>query len=228
MFTGLIQKIGRIASWKRAGGGARLCVQCSAWEAGDPLAPGESVAVQGCCLTVAEAVADGGGFEADVLDETLRASALGSLPVGASVNLERALRAGDRLGGHIVQGHVDGTVRVVGVFPDGCDLRMRFSCSDDVARYVVYKGSVALDGTSLTVSAVPEPGLFEVCLIPTTLECTTLSLRREGDSVNVETDIVGRYVESFARAAAGCAARGIGGAGGGVTEQLLQKAGFLQ
>ncbi len=155
-----------------------------------------------------------------MLDETLRASALGELPVGAPVNLERALRAGDRLGGHLVQGHVDGTVRVAGIFRDGRDVRMRFSCPEDVARYIVHKGSVALDGTSLTVSAVPERGLFEVCLIPTTRESTTLPLRREGDRVNVETDIVGRYVEHFI-----C---GRGAHDSGVTEALLKKAGFWQ
>ena len=195
MFTGLVQQIGHLDSLRGgSGGGSVLRVRCAPWRDG-VLAPGESIAVQGCCLTATEIGDD--WFDADVLEETLRASALGDLRPGAALNLERALRPCDRLGGHIVQGHVDGTAVLTGRFRAGRDWRLRLECRSDVARYVVRKGSVALDGTSLTVSAVPAQGVFEVCLIPTTWAATSLSERHEGDRINVETDILGRYVESF-------------------------------
>ena len=197
MFTGLVQKVGRLGGVSRAaGGGAVLSVACAPWADG-PLAAGESVAVQGCCLTVCAPRPD--GFDADVLDETLAVTALGRLAPGSALNLERALRPADRLGGHIVQGHVDGTAELLAIERAGRDFRMRLRCAPAEARYVVYKGSVALDGTSLTVSAVPEPCVFEVNLIPTTLRETSLGQRRRGDLLNLETDVLGRYVEALLR-----------------------------
>lgn len=214
MFTGLVQKRGAWLGLARgAGGGAVARVACDPWP-GDPLAPGESVAVQGCCLTVAAVRAD--GFDADVLDETLRATALGDLRAGAAINLERALRASDRLGGHLVQGHVDATATLESVERAGRDRRLRLRCGAAEARYVVYKGSVALDGASLTVSAVPAPGVFEVNVIPTTWRGTSLSERRPGDRVNLETDVLARYVESLLAAPAAKP----------VTMDLLRAAGF--
>lgn len=199
MFTGLVQQVGRLAALSRRGGGAVVSVDCAPWNDGTP-ALGESVAVQGCCLTVC-ALREG-GFEADVLDETLRATALSALRPGAALNLERALRPCDRLGGHVVQGHVDATARLVSSEPAGRDAVFRLECEPEAAKYVVYKGSVALDGVSLTVSAVPSPGTFEVNVIPTTLRETSLRERRPGDLLNLETDILGRYVEAFVRAGA--------------------------
>ena len=199
MFTGLVQARGRWLGLAGRGGGAVARIGCAAWPDG-ALGPGESVAVQGCCLTVAAVRPD--GFDADVLDETLRATALGDLPAGAAVNLERALRPTDRLGGHLVLGHVDAAARLEAVERVGRDRRLRLRCGPAEARYVVYKGSVALDGTSLTVSAVPEPGLFEVNVIPTTWRETSLSERRPGDRVNLETDVLARYVEALLAPAA--------------------------
>lgn len=214
MFTGLVRQRGAWLGLARSGGGAVARVACGPWEDG-PLEPGESVSVQGCCLTVAAVRAD--GFDADVLDETLRATALGSLRGGAAVNLERALRPSDRLGGHLVQGHVDATARVESVERAGRDWRLRLRCGSAEAKYIVYKGSVALDGVSLTVSAVPAPGLFEVNVIPTTWRETSLSERRPGDPVNLETDVLARYVEALLAAPAG---------GKPVTMELLRAAGF--
>lgn len=218
MFTGLVQQVGRLGSLSRAaGGGAVASVSCAPWADG-PLVPGESVAVQGCCLTVSAVRPD--GFDADVLDETLAVTALRRLAPGAALNLERALRPTDRLGGHIVQGHVDGTAELLAVERVGRDFRFRLRCAPSEARYVVYKGSVALDGTSLTVSAVPESCVFEVNLIPTTLRETSLGERRRGDALNLETDVLGRYVESLL---GGAAARG---GASGVTVAFLRQAGF--
>ena len=216
MFTGLVQQVGRLRGLSRTGGGAVADVACAPW-ADDPLRPGESVAVQGCCLTVVAATAE--GFEADLLDETLRVTALGALRPGAAVNLERALRPVDRLGGHVVQGHVDATAELLEVRPAGRDRVLRLACRGEEARYVVYKGSVALDGVSLTVSALPGEGEFEVSVIPTTWAGTSLSERRPGDRINLETDVLGRFVERFVRG---------GAAPGGVTMELLRKAGFAE
>lgn len=212
MFTGLIQKLGTFAGIRRTDGGAVIDLATDAWET--PLEKGESVAVQGVCLTVTDIRSD--GFSADVLDETLRVTALGTLRPGCRVNLERALRPTDRMGGHIVQGHVDGLAELLSVRPAGRDHCLRFACRAEEFRYIVHKGSVALDGTSLTVSAIPGEGEFEVCLIPTTWRETSLSERVPGDRVNLETDIVGRYVEKFLGKTAS----------GGVTMEMLQNAGF--
>ena len=195
MFTGIVQRTGTLARLSRPGGGAALRISVPEPWPGAPLSPGESIAVQGVCLTVT-APGPGGGFDADVLEETLDRTAFGTLPDGSRVNLERALRADDRLGGHIVQGHVDGVGRVVGIRRRDRDVVLRVAAAPDILRGIVLKGSIAVDGVSLTVSALSDAGgWFEVNLIPTTLRETSLSNRATGDAVNLETDIVGKYVE---------------------------------
>ena len=216
MFTGIVQKVGSLRRLCAGASGHVACIDCGPWDGG-ALVPGESVAVQGCCLTVANVRDD--GFDADVLDETLRVMALGSLRPGAALNLERALRPCDRLGGHVVQGHVDGVASLLAVEPAGRDFRFRLKCAPEAAKFVVYKGSVALDGTSLTVSATQPGGIFEVNLIPTTMRETSLRERRPGDKLNLETDILGRYVEAMLRGDAAATAPAL-------TLSFLEKAGF--
>ena len=187
MFTGLVQTTGTV----RSIGGGRLELDTPA-----PLdlSEGDSVAVNGVCLT-ATAVEDT-GFSADVMDETLRRTALGELEQGAGVNLELPLRAGDRLGGHIVQGHVDGTGAVEAVTEEGFARVVRIAAGEEVLRYVVEKGSVAVDGVSLTVAEVDHGG-FTVSLIPETLERTTLGSAGTGRRVNLEVDVIAKYVEKL-------------------------------
>jgi len=187
MFTGLVQTTGTVTSIDD--GRLRL-------ETAEPLgvSEGDSVAVNGVCLT-ASAVA-GNGVDADVMAETLRRTALGDLAPGAAVNLELPLRAGDHLGGHIVQGHVDGTAAVEAVADEGFARVVRIAASDDLLRYVVEKGSVAVDGVSLTVAEVDDGG-FSVSLIPETLERTTLGSLEPGRQVNVEVDVIAKYVEKL-------------------------------
>ena len=215
MFTGIIQQVGRLAAVKRAqNGGWSLEIEHSPWEEG-ALQLGESVAVQGVCLTVKPISAD--RFSADLLDETLDRTAFRSLPPRAAVNLERALRPCDRLGGHFVAGHVDETGFVASITPRGRDIVFRVSCSAALARQTVMKGSIAIDGTSLTVSALGDD-FIEVNLIPHTLAATSLRDRKPGDSVNLESDILGKYVERMLGAGKG--------ANGGLTLESLLKAGF--
>ena len=192
MFTGIVEGTGTVAALAVAGddGGARLEVEAP-WLAGD-LRLGESVAVNGCCVTVAETTA--GGFAADLVAETLRRTALGGLATGARVNLERPRALGGRLGGHLVQGHVDGVAKVLDRTPVGEGEEVRVELPPDLERYVVEKGSVAVDGVSLTVAGVG-PGWFAVALVPHTLEVTTLGRRRPGDLVQLEVDVVAKYVE---------------------------------
>jgi len=202
MFTGLVQKKGVFRGLRRGDGGAVMEIGCAPWEH-DPLVLGESVAVQGACLTVVGASPT--GFTADVLQETLACTNLGRLKSQAPLNLERALRLSDRLGGHIVSGHVDGVGVIASVAKTGRDYCLRISCRREESRYVVRKGSIAVDGISLTVSAVPTPLEFEVCIIPTTWHETSLGSRVVGDEVNLETDIIGRYVERLSREGRGAA-----------------------
>ena len=192
MFTGIVEGTGTVAALAVAdgGGGARLEVEAP-FLAGD-LRLGESVAVNGCCLTVAEPTP--GGFAADLVAETLRRTALGGLAAGDAVNLERPLALGGRLGGHLVQGHVDGVARVLDRTPVGEGEEVRVELPPDLERYVVEKGSIAVDGVSLTVAGVG-PGWFAVALVPHTLEVTTLGRRRPGDPVQLEVDVVAKYVE---------------------------------
>ena len=184
MFTGLVQELGTVA----AAGGGRLEVEAPGLE----LRPGDSVAVNGVCLPAAE-VSDG-RFAADVVDETLRRSSLGRLEPGGRVNLELPLRPTDRLGGHIVQGHVDGLGAVGEVADEGAGRRLTIEADPELLRYVVEKGSIAVDGVSLTVAALDGDG-FEVALIPETLERTTLGQLWPGDKVNLEVDVLAKYVE---------------------------------
>lgn len=189
MFTGIVTEIGTVERIERGGDGARLRIAAAL--AGE-LDDGESVAVSGACLTAA--AVDGGAFEADVMNPTLERTTLGSLGTGDPVNLERPLRATDRLGGHLVQGHVDGTGEVVELIDDGFARVAALGIPAPMRRYVVERGSVALEGVSLTVAGLTTDG-FEVALIPETLERTTLRDAEPGRALNVELDVVARYVE---------------------------------
>jgi riboflavin synthase len=189
MFTGLVEDLGTVAAIERTGDGARLGVRTAL---ADELGEGDSIAVNGVCLTAVGPTAD--GFRADVMHETLRRSSLGELEPGSGVNLELPLRAGGRLGGHVVQGHVDGVGTVAERREDGFALVVTIAAPDDVLRYVVEKGSIAVDGVSLTVAALGE-GSFDVSLIPETRARTTLGALRTGRSVNLEADVLAKYVE---------------------------------
>lgn len=193
MFTGLVEAVGKVVSVVPGVGATRLAVE---WKGvpGD-LRPGESVGLDGACLTVA-AIA-GERFEADAVAGTLERTTLGRLRAGDRVHLERALRVGDRIGGHLVLGHVDGVIRVVRASRRGADRRMRLGLPPELARYVAPQGSVAIAGVSLTVAAVGR-GSFEVALVPETVARTTLGDLRAGAAVNVEVDVVARYLERLA------------------------------
>jgi riboflavin synthase len=183
MFTGIVEELGRVAA-----AGTRLRVEAEQVLDGARL--GDSTAVNGCCLTLV-AIGDG-WFEADVSEETLRRTTLGGLAPGDRVNLERPVRLSDRLGGHLVQGHVDGVGEVVAPAPD---LQVRMP--GDLARYVIQKGSITVDGVSLTVVDPTDDG-FSVAVIPHTAEVTTLGRRQPGDRVNLEVDVIAKYVERLA------------------------------
>jgi riboflavin synthase len=194
MFTGIIEERGRITRWERtAEGGAQLTIDAPLVT--EDARHGDSIAVSGVCLTV---VAFGDGrFTADVMGQTLSVSAIADLAEGAEVNLERAAKVGDRLGGHIVQGHVDGVGELLQVRDEGSWRVLRFSLPTDIAPLVVDKGSIAVAGTSLTVSSVGHDGpdhWFEVSLIPETLTATTLGSLAPGGRVNLETDVLARHV----------------------------------
>ena len=216
MFTGIVEEIGEITAIAESGDGWRLTVRAP--KAAADAVHGESIAVSGVCLTVVGSTAE--TFDADVMKQTLDVAALGTASVGTRVNIEKAMPVGARLGGHIVQGHVDGTGVVLEVRPGAQWSVLRISLPDDLAPLVVDKGSISVDGTSLTVSAVspPDPSTgsgtqpstgagtqdgsgtrgghwFEVSLIPETLAATTLGTRAVGDRVNLETDILARHVE---------------------------------
>ena len=189
MFTGLIEDVGTVEAIDSAEQGATLRVATGL--AGE-IENGDSVAVDGVCLTATEV--DAGGFAAEAMNQTLKVTALGGLEAGDRVNLELALRASDRLGGHILQGHVDGVGEVLAVEEDGFARRLRLGLGAGLLRYVVERGSIALAGVSLTVSALGD-GWAEVSLIPETLERTNLGELGEGGRINVECDIVAKYVE---------------------------------
>lgn len=208
MFTGLIQKIGTI---KRVSRGAGLVLEIGFEPWGRPLEPGESVAVNGVCLTVSHC--DSTRFTADVLRETESRTGLGEVWPGMHVNLERALRSGDPMGGHIVQGHVDGRGTILGKEPKGRDFQLRVRCGRVLAAQSVLKGSFTIDGVSLTISALGEDWIG-VDLIPTTLRETTLGERKAGDRVNLEGDVIGKYVAKRLE-------------GSGLTEEKLAAAGFI-
>jgi riboflavin synthase len=193
MFTGIVEELGEVAGIEHRGDAARLTIRGSTQ--GTSL--GESIAVNGVCLTVTDIM--DGTFTADVMGETLDRSGLGALAPGAPVNLERSVRLADRLGGHLVQGHVDATATIVSRTPGAHWDQVRISLPEQISRYVVEKGSIAVDGISLTVSALSQAGeaagWFEVCLIPETLKRTTLGVAEPGDTVNLEVDVIAKYVE---------------------------------
>ena len=196
MFTGIVEELGRVAAIEDQGDAIRLTIGCGTVVSDAKL--GDSIAVNGVCLTVAEF--DEAGFTADVMQESLDRTSLGGLDVGAPVNLERALAANARLGGHIVQGHVDGTGAIVSRTPGEHWEVVRISLPDALDRYIVEKGSIAVDGTSLTVSAVGgDDGArwFEVSFIPTTLADTVLGTLDAGATVNLEVDVVAKYIEKL-------------------------------
>ena len=191
MFTGIIEGVGRLAAREPRGGDVRFTFATGSLPFADPCL-GESIAVTGVCLTVV--TFDAGSFQADASTETLGLTTLGALAEGAALNLERAMRPSDRLGGHLVSGHVDGVGRVLSVQEDARAQRWRFSAPASLLRYVAKKGSICVDGVSLTVNEVDGAG-FEVALIPHTVAHTRFSETRVGDAVNLEIDLVARYVE---------------------------------
>jgi riboflavin synthase len=191
MFTGIVQAVGRVARIESRGGDVRLAVDTLDLDLAD-VRLGDSIAVSGVCLTAM--ALEPRGFSADVSNETLSLTSLGQLKAGAPVNLEKALRLADRLGGHLVSGHIDGLGKVVSIAPDGRSQRWTFEVPAALARYIAAKGSVCIDGTSLTVNEVAGPR-FGVNLIPHTVAHTAFHARRVGDAVNIEVDVIARYVE---------------------------------
>ena len=195
MFTGIVRESGRVEAIERGEEGARVAVRAPATAASATV--GDSVAVNGVCLTATSA--SDGVLTFDAVPETVRRTALGRLKPGAPVNVEPALRAGEPLGGHILHGHVDAVGRVRRIEPEGEGARMEVEAPPDVLRYCVEKGSIAVDGVSLTIAAV-EDASFEVALVPHTLRATTLGERRPGDEVNLEADMLAKHVERLLQA----------------------------
>lgn len=194
MFTGLVEELGTVRERVPSAAGARMVIGCDLVR--DGLAIGDSVAVNGACLTVVDL--PDGAFAVDCVEETLRRTSVGDRHAGDRVNLERAMRVGDRLGGHIVQGHVDGTGTIRAFTPEGEGMLMSVAAGPDLLRYVVEKGSVTVDGVSLTV-ARREPDGFTIALIPHTMQATTLSADAVGRRVNLEADVLAKYVEALVR-----------------------------
>jgi riboflavin synthase len=194
VFTGLIADRGEIAGARPSGDGVRLTVRTGLT---DEIAEGDSIAVNGVCLTATAVDRDAGTFDTDVMNETLHLSSLDEIPDGGGghpVNLELAMRAGDRFGGHVVQGHVDGTGTISAIVPDGFARRVTIEAPPAVLRYVVHKGSITVDGISLTVAALDATS-FTVSLIPETLQRTNLGTAEVGTTVNLEVDVLAKYVE---------------------------------
>jgi len=218
MFTGIIQAVGSIASLQQRGGDLRLGIETGKLPLED-VALGDSIAVSGVCLTVVELA--GSRFFADVSGETLRRTSLGDLGVGDAVNLEKALTLATRLGGHLVSGHVDGIGNVVSRRQDSRSVQFTIQAPDELARYIAVKGSICVDGVSLTVNAVSGAS-FELNIVPHTLEETTLAGYRVGRQVNLEVDLIARYLERLLLGDAAAQP----GAGGGLTRELLESRGF--
>jgi riboflavin synthase, alpha subunit len=191
MFTGIIEGVGRLTAREARGGDVRFTFQVGSLPF-DHVSPGESIAVNGVCLTVV--AFDAASFQADASNETLALTTLGTLESGAMLNLERAMRPTDRLGGHLVSGHVDGIGRVLAIEPDARAQRWRFAAPAHLLKYIAKKGSICVDGVSLTVNAVDGEG-FEVALIPHTVAHTRFAHIGVGEPVNLEVDLVARYVE---------------------------------
>jgi riboflavin synthase len=191
VFTGIVQDVGKVGARETRGGDARMVIEFDRF---DPVSIriGDSICVQGCCLTATELL--GRAFAADVSRETLSLTTLGDLAVGSPVNLEPSLKAGDALGGHLVSGHIDGVAEVISISGDARSQRLKFGVPADLARYIARKGSVAVDGVSLTINEV-EDATFGVNIIPHTQMATTLGKLTAGARVNLEVDQVARYVE---------------------------------
>jgi len=211
MFTGIVEEMGSVKALRREAGAARLAIAASTVLGNTAI--GDSISVNGVCLTVVEMGAD--AFTADVAVETLSVTNLGELKAGARVNLERALQLSARIGAHLVSGHVDAVGRIRSRREEGSGWRIFFDAPDSVLRYVIKKGSIAIDGISLTVADVDRTG-FSIAMIPHTAKLTTLGFKTAGDGVNLETDIIGKYVERLLS----CRVEG------GLTLDQLKNAGF--
>jgi riboflavin synthase len=211
MFTGIIEEMGSVKALRREGGAARLTIAASAVLGGTVL--GDSICVNGVCLTVVHMTPQ--EFSADVAVETLRVTNLGDLKNGTKVNLERALQLSARIGGHLVSGHVDAVGRIREKREEGNGWRIFIDGPDSVLRYVIKKGSIAIDGISLTVADMDQSG-FSIAMIPHTAKLTTLGFKSAGDRVNLEADIIGKYVERLLS----------GQVEGSVDLELLKKTGF--
>jgi riboflavin synthase len=195
VFTGIVRERGRVAAAEQNGDGLKLWIEAA--ETAPTAQPGDSVAVDGCCLTVTAVTDD--VLEFDAVPETLARTNLGRLDTGAAVNVEPALRAGEPLGGHFVQGHVDGTGEVLALDREGDGARLRLRLDPALMRYCVEKGSLAVDGVSLTIAALRDDGV-EIALVPFTLEHTTLGSAKPGDRLNVEVDLLAKYAERLGAA----------------------------
>lgn len=214
MFTGIVEEVGTISQISRGTHSAVLHIHGAKVLEGTKI--GDSIAVNGICLTVTQLKPD--GFTADVMHETLNRSALSKLSVGSPVNLERAMAADGRFGGHIVSGHVDGVGKIIHIRRDDTAIWYTIQAEPKVLRYIVEKGSVTIDGISLTVAEVSTSS-FSISAIPHTVSCTVLKAKREGDPVNLETDILGKYVEKLLCGSTEC--------GGGKTEESKMTKEFL-
>jgi riboflavin synthase len=218
MFTGIIQAVGNIASLEQRGGDMRLGVNSGKLPMAD-VNPGDSIAVSGVCLTVIEKSAH--GFHADVSGETLKRTVIGKLSVSDAVNLEKALTLETRLGGHLVSGHVDGFGTVTARREDSRSVQFSVQAPDELARYIATKGSICVDGVSLTVNAV-DGAVFELNIVPHTLSETTMQKYQAGQQVNLEVDLVARYLERLLQGDAAAQS----GSGGQITRELLASCGF--
>jgi riboflavin synthase len=219
MFTGIILGRGKVVEKKASGRGMIFTLEAG-FSLDDP-AEGESIAVNGVCLTARNIMES--RFTVDVSPESLARTNLGQLNVGSKVNLERALRLSDRLGGHMVSGHVDAVARVVERRPVGDFVQFTFTVPQGLARYIIEKGSVAVDGTSLTVNACDDK-TFSIVVIPHTLEITLLGMLREGDAVNIEVDLIGKYVEKILQAGQDDPQK----QQGGINPEFLARHGFMK
>ena len=214
MFTGIIEEIGTVKRVQRSGSSSFIEIQAK--KVLEDVHIGDSIAVNGVCLTVTHS--DGSVFRADVMNETLSRSSLGSLTTGSPVNLERAMAAGGRFGGHIVSGHIDGTGTITDIKNDGIAVWYTVSAAPELLRYIVEKGSIAIDGISLTVAKVTDTS-FSVSIIPHTAAETILGTKKVGDTVNLENDIIGKYVEKLMKPAESPKT-------GGITMDFLMKNGY--
>lgn len=219
MFTGIIQAVGEIAEMPTGGGDMRLRVRTAGLSL-DDVGLGDSIATNGVCLTVVELPGD--GYWADVSAETLNTTTLGALRAGATVNLEKALTPSSRLGGHIVSGHVDGVGEVLRLDSDARSVRVVIRAPDELARYIAHKGSICVDGTSLTVNGV-DGARFDLNIIPQTMAETIFGSYRPGSRVNLEVDVIARYLERLLQGDAAAEP----GAGQGLTMDTLAEQGFL-